>query len=161
MDETYTAKDFIQKVWINEMKDVVNKHAFLSFALIPIGIEFLGKCRLEELDHWDLNTQEMHKYKPFDKGLELMIEVDGRYKGLDLKNQLRNGFAHTLLPKSKISLSEVKAGDIHFAKDKKDRTILVIEILYRDFVIACKKILTTNFDKDNKINKPFLSISNN
>lgn len=161
MDKTYTAKDFIQKVWIDEMKDVVNKHAFLSFALIPIGIEFLGKCQIKNLDHWDLSLSEMKTYKPFDKGLELMVNVDSRYKNLDLKNQLRNGFAHTLLPKSKISLSEVKAGDIHFAKDKKGRTILVIEILYRDFVIACNKIIKTKFGKDNKINKPFLSISSN
>lgn len=150
--KVYKPKEFIKNVLINEMKDIVFRHAYLSFALIAIGIEFLGKCMLTQYKNW---------YIPkiaFKKGLDLMVEVDQRYANLELKDQLRNGLVHTLLPKSKISLSEVKAGDIHFGEDSKGKTILVVEILYRDFVIACNKVLKHKFNKTDKMNKGFLKV---
>lgn len=148
-------KEFIQNVLIDEMKDIVFRHAYLSFALISVGIEFIGKCALTECDHWDIKPEE--KFKPFDKGVELMTNVDKRYADLNLKDQLRNGFAHTLLPKSKILLSEIHHGAKHFEKYE-DKTVLVIEILYRDFVIACHEILKSKFDENDKMNKEFLTI---
>lgn len=150
-------KDFIKNVLINEMKDIVTKHPYLAFALISIGIEFIGKCALTECDHWDIKQNEHKKYKPFDKGMELMTKVDNRYSLLNLKNELRNGFVHTLLPKSKIALSEVRHGAKHF-EQKNNQTILVIEILYRDFVKICHMILKRKFDANDKMNKEFLVI---
>lgn len=35
-------KKFIESVLINEMKDVVFRHPYLSFLLISVGVEFLG-----------------------------------------------------------------------------------------------------------------------
>ncbi len=152
-------KEFIKNVLIGEMKDIVNKHPYLAFALIAIGIEFLGKCMIIECDHWDFMRKESEKYKPFDKGMELMIKIDNRYFFVNLKDQLRNGFVHTLLPKSEVALSEVKSGDRHFDQ-KSYKTILVIEILYRDFVRACHMVLDYPFKENDKMNGDFLTISN-
>lgn len=147
-------KEFIQGVLINEMSDIVERHPYLAFALIAIGIEFLGKCHLTEHQDWNRIKPE----KAFNKGLELLIEDEPTYRTLNLKNELRDGFAHTLLPKSKIALSEVRHGAIHFSQNSQGKTILVIEIFYRDFVQACQKILATKFPDNDKMNQQFIRI---
>ncbi|MEZ5033129.1 MAG: hypothetical protein R2787_17210 [Saprospiraceae bacterium] len=147
-------KEFIQVVLIEETGDVVKRHAYLSFALMAIGIEFLGKCMLIEQPDW-------HKIKPdlaYQKGAELMTLVESRYKAINLKDELRNGFAHTFIPKGKIALSEIKHGVRSFETNSIGQTILVAEEFYRDFVTACNLVLTQSFDGDNKMNKVFLRV---
>lgn len=39
-----SVKEHIQNYWINEVSDLVRNHAFMSFGIISVGIEFLGKC---------------------------------------------------------------------------------------------------------------------
>ena len=149
-------KEFIQKTLIDGMKDIVFRHPYLSFALISLGIEFIGKCMLTDYQEWDFPKDKA--YEAFDTGNKMLSEVDPRYKDVGLKEQLRNGLIHTLSPKSKISLSEVKAGDKHFGIDTKGKTILVAEILYRDFVIMCERVISQKFSSDDKMNKEFLDI---
>lgn len=143
-------KEFIQHVLINEIGDIVKSHPYLSFTLIAIGIEFLGKCLSENKD-W----QKIKPDRAFQKGLDLMAEEEPIYNKLNLRDELRNGFAHGLLPKSKLALSEVKHGALHFS-ERGGKTILVAEILYRDFVRACKKILEIDFPENDKMNEPLL-----
>jgi len=150
-----TPKEFIKVVLIDEMNDIVEQHPYIAFALIAIGIEFLGKCHLTEHQDWN----NIKPDKAFNKGLDLLIEEEPTYGNLDLKNELRNGFAHTLLPKSKIALSEIKNGAIHFSQDSNGTTILVVEILFRDFVRACFRTLMTDFPVNDKMNEQFLSIT--
>ncbi len=148
-------KEFINHVLINEYKDIVDRHAYLSFTLIAIGIEFLGKCMLTSKQDWNNISPDT----AFKEGMKLLVDADGRYSALDLKDELRNGLAHTLLPKSKIDLCEVKNGEQHFGTNKYGQTILLAEIFYRDFVIACKKVLDTTFPDSDKMNKDFLRTS--
>lgn len=143
-------KEFIQHVLINEIEDIVKNHPYLSFTLIAIGIEFLGKCLLEHKDWHKIKSD-----RAFQKGLDLMAEEEPTYNTLNLRDELRNGFAHGLLPKSKLALSEVKHGGLHFS-ERGGKTVLVAEIFYRDFVRACKKILEKDFPKDDKMNRPLL-----
>jgi len=145
-------KKFIQKYLIEEIRDVVFRHPFLAFSLIAIGIEFLGKCMLIECDHWDIKREE--SFRPYGNGMDLLINIDSRYSELNLKDQLRNGLIHTYLPKSKIVLSEVKDGSKHL-EQAGERTVLVIEILYRDFVKACHAVIEKEFDYSDKMNTPF------
>ncbi len=147
-------KEFIKNVLIAEIKDILNHHPYLSFALIAIGIEFIGKCMLTEFQDWDRIKPD----KAFKKGHDMLIEVDQRYGSIDLKNELRNGFAHTFLPKSQIVLSEVKHGARNFNKNTQGKTILVAEEFFRDFVLICHKVLLTDFDQSDKMNKGFLRI---
>lgn len=147
-------KEFIKNVLINEIKDIVDNHPYLSFLLIAVGVEFLGKCLMTDKQDW-------HLIKPdaaFKKGMELMCEVDSEYSKHNLKDELRNGFAHTFLPKSKIALSEIKHGAKNFQQNRSGQTIIVAEIFYQDFVIACEHIIQKEFGQEDKMNKDFLYI---
>lgn len=147
-------KEFIECVLINEIKDVVDKHPYLSFLLIAVGIEFLGKCLLTEKQNWN----NIKPDSAFKKGMELLSEVEPEYSKHDLKDELRNGFAHTFLPKSKIALSEIRHGARNFQLNSSGQTVLVAEIFYRDFVIACQIILQKNYPVEDKMNKNFLDV---
>jgi hypothetical protein len=147
-------KEFIENVLINEIKDVVDRHAYLSFLLIAVGIEFLGKCLLIEKPNWN----DIKPDAAFKKGMELICEIEPEYSKHNLKDELRNGFAHTLSPKSKIALSEIKHGAKNFQNNNSGQTILVAEIFYRDFVIACRHIIEKEFPKEDKMNKDFLYV---
>lgn len=145
-------KIFIKDVIIEEYKDIVLRHPYLSFALMTIAIEFIGKCMLTNHNKWEINPDTAFK-----KGVELMKDVDTRYSTIDLK-ELRNGFAHTLLPK-KIALSELKHGAVHFSNNSDGKVILVAEIFYRDLVIACQKVINTDFGINDKMNNDILKIN--
>ncbi len=146
-------KEFIQEVLIDEFKDIVDRHTYIAFSLVAIGIEFLGKCMLTECQDW----HDISPDKAFKKGHELMISVDQRYGTLNLKDELRNGFAHTLAPKSNIVLSELKDGTQHLLESG-EKTILVIEIFYGDFVKACKSVMAIKFPETDKMYKSFIRV---
>ena len=147
-------KEFIQKVLIDEIGQITKANPYLSFTLIAIGIEFLGKCLLTNCKNWhDINPS-----KAFNKGVELLIQEDSRYEKLNLKSSLRDGFAHTLLPKFGISLSEEKHGEEHFSINSRGKTILVVEVFYHDFVRCCKTVLERKFAADDKMNMQFLNL---
>jgi len=148
------AKEFIKHVLIDEIKDISERHPYLSFGLICLGIELIGKCDLIKYKDW----HKIDHGKAFKSGMKLMEKVDSRYATVDLKNELRNGFAHTLLPKSKIALGELKNGVVHFSKGQNGQTILASEVLYQDFAKACQMIIGKDFPPDDKMNKPFLYI---
>jgi hypothetical protein len=153
MQRKILPKEFIQEVLIDEFKDIVERHPYIAFSLIAIGIEFLGKCILTQFQDWhNINAE-----RAFNRGLSLMVLEDKRYGKLNLRIELRNGFAHTLAPKSKIALSEVKHGAIHFS-EAGGRTILVIETFYQDFVSACKSVIAEGFRETDKMNRPFIGV---
>lgn len=151
---TISPKSFIEHTLIDGIGEVVKLNAYLSFALMAMGIEFIGKCNLPDHEDWNIKPD-----KAFKKGHELLTDEDSRYADINLKDELRNGLVHSFLPKSKIVLSEVKNGQIHFGKDSSDRTILVAEILFRDFVRTCIKTLRSDFTEQDKMNKPFIGLT--
>jgi hypothetical protein len=154
MQRKILPKEFIQEVLIDEYKDIVDRHTYIAFSLIAIGIEFLGKCMLTQYQDW----HNIPADKAFNRGLDLMILDNITYGTLNLKDELRNGFVHTLSPKLNIALSEVRHGALHFSTTNEGKTILVIEIFYRDFVIACKRVLAENFPETDKMNIPFIGV---
>ena len=149
-------KDFIRNVLIEELKDIVFKHAYLSFALIAVGIEYIGKCNMTTRQDW----HNINPSNAFDEGLNLLSSNDQRYadENLNLKDSLRNGFAHTLSPKSKIGLSEIKHGTEHFKPASDGKITMVVEYLFADFVKVCNIILDKEFPENDKMNKPILEI---
>ena len=159
-------KDFIRKVLIVEMQDIATSHPYLAFLLICSGIEFLGKCIDTDNQNWDWDRHYQRKNPPFNKAINKLFPE--RYKELfhkyKVRDQLRNGLVHILVPKSKIGLTQVKHdlnGEIMMKEhpyELEGKLILVIEYFYIDFVDACKKVLGKEFGKDDKMNKPFLKI---
>lgn len=147
-------KEFIQGILIDELQDIVDRHKYISFTLIAIGIEFLGKCLMTTHQDW----HNIPSDKAFNKGLSLLTEEETTYGTLELRNELRNGFAHTLLPKSKIALSEVRNGALHFSHNSEGKTILVAEIFFCDFAKACQQVIMTDFPANDKMNKAFIRV---
>jgi hypothetical protein len=41
---TLKLKDFIKSVLIDELGAMIDQHPYISFIMMGIGIEFLGKC---------------------------------------------------------------------------------------------------------------------
>lgn len=148
-------KEFIKLALIDAFKEISERHPYISFGLICLGIELIGKCNLTNCPNW----HDIKPDKAFKSGVELMTSIDSRYADIELKDELRNGFAHTLLPKSKILLGESKNGVVHFSKSDKGQVILVSETFYQDFAKACQKVIDKEFPPEDKMNKPFLHIS--
>jgi hypothetical protein len=159
-------KDFIKKVLIQEMDDVVTKHPYLAFLLICSGIEFLGRCIDKNNQNWDWDLKYQKANPPFDNAIKKLFpkKYSLLLKKYSLRDQLRNGMVHILSPKSKIGLTQLK-----YCKDQKILTryhpfeqsgklVFIIEYFYNDFVEACKKVLRMKFNSNDKMNKPFLSI---
>ncbi len=152
-------KEFINSVLIAEIGLIKTKHPYLAFALICSGIEFLGKC---------LSKEDWQHYKSNGYYFKFAIEeLMPRYKPLkeDLYQDLRNGMAHVLLPKSKIALTQIshdKNGEItpgNHPYKKDGHYILLIEYFYNDFVEACKKVIRKK-EKHVKSDKYFCKLLN-
>ena len=47
-------KEFIDTVLINEVGAIHLQYPYISFAMIAIGIEFLGKC-LNNYENWNMH----------------------------------------------------------------------------------------------------------
>jgi hypothetical protein len=135
-----TPKEFINQVFLAEYAQIVPEHAYISFALIGIGIEFLGAC----LDS-----------SPFDQtGLSgnrvrsaLQSLFPGKYHSFidELAADLRNGFAHQFRPGRKLELSRRSEGQSnkwqHLGTTSDGRLCLFIEDFYDDFANACRVVI--------------------
>lgn len=94
-------KDFINKYFIEEIGSLVEERPFVSFVLMAIGIEFLGKC---------LNTNDWDEKKEisgdtFDNAIKSFDSLK-KYQAIpDLYHSLRCGLAHRLMVKGHIILS--------------------------------------------------------
>jgi len=162
---TLYPKDIINNVLITETQDIVNRHSYLAFLFIGLGIEFLGKCIDKNVQKWDSKSKD-HEEPPFDKAIKELFPPKyhvllDKYK---LRDKLRNGMAHFLAPKDNIGLTQLshdKAGKMNNEDHPFDngvRLVLVVEYFYNDFVEACKKVLAMEFFDDDKMNEPFLTV---
>ncbi len=165
MKEIYP-KEFINDTLIEGIGKIIKINAYLSFILIANGIEFLGKCIDTNNQAWHWNNKYSRNNQPFDNAIKKLFP--SAYAELlkeGLRDQLRNGMSHTLLPKSKIGLSELKNdpnasisySNHPFYNKNRRQHILILEYFYFDFVEACKKVISKKFESD-KMNKPFLSV---
>ena len=56
-------KDFIQTVLINEFGELSITHPYISFILMGIGIEFLGKCIDPNLSDWNISGRSKKDFE--------------------------------------------------------------------------------------------------
>jgi len=154
---TYYPKDFIKNTLIEEVKSIGSEHAYLSFILLCSGIEFLGRCCDTSDTSWATNKPNGYHFK---KGLNLFPSHYSRIK-TKLYKELRCGMTHGLMPGG-FKLTEQKndpGGNLKYESHlKSDQSIIVWEFLYKDFVNACKKVISTKFSGGDKMNKPFLYV---
>lgn len=91
-----SVKEHIQNYWINEVSDLVRNHAFMSFGIIGVGIEFLGKC-LDYYTPWlsTANTSKWHfelaiRTLPSLKKYHCFIDYTPQPKCPDIEKNLLN-----------------------------------------------------------------------
>jgi hypothetical protein len=160
-----TSKEFIEDVLISEIGMMIHeRHYYLSFIIMGIGLEYLGKV-LKDEGNWNkeegsrecfeysIKTLEsLKQYRPF-------LKKSGEYD-YDLYNSLRCGLVHNIAPKYEITLSsQDERGHLVI---EEGRLNLKCEPFYSDFISACKEVITSMKDIPNsKINIPFISIPNN
>jgi len=148
-------KEFIKDVLIQEYGEIVPKHPYLAYALICSGIEMLGKC-LNKSHTWESKSND------FIKCINKLFPEKYHRIEKELKDELRNGLLHSLRPKSKIKLDELRKTNIfknNHPHIYDNEITLVIEYFYIDFVEACKKVIEKDFPKESKMHKPFINIT--
>jgi len=161
-------KEFIEKVFIIETGDIVNKHPFISFHVVSSGIEFLGKCIDIKNPKWDWDIKYQKENQPFDNAIKQLFPrkyISLFEKDFNLREELRNGFSHFFAPKAKIGLfskndliSKNITYDMHPFKTQRGQIYLSAEYFYYDFVEACKKVIKMDFPIGDKMNKKFINI---
>lgn len=136
-------KDFIKNVLVNEIKDIQKSgHHYLSFGLISQGIEFLGCC----LDEEEYFKPELSR-KRFYKAIEECFSNEYFQYRKKMFEDIRCGLLHVCLPKLGIEL--IRSSEVNdFGKHLEEKVvkgnkvlILVSEDFFKDFEIACYKII--------------------
>ena len=148
-------KDFIQTYIIRDLDLVVKVAPYLSFALMALSIEFLGKCLNEDED--DFHEKEQDNYKDFERainGLNSFIDYRAIATRAFLQNSLRNGMIHSMLPRKtsqwSIGFDSGKCKP-HELDVKNKNVVLQCEQLYKDIKNAANEIITRIDNKEFKL----------
>jgi uncharacterized protein involved in outer membrane biogenesis len=147
-------KEFIEQVLINEVGEIYENHPYIAFAIISIGIEFLGKC-LNNKEDWNFKGRSK---TDFEFAINTLNSFS-KYRNLNynLQDSLRNGFLHSFTPKENITLSS-KNQQSHLTVDLDDKLNLNCENFYLDFKNGCKEIISMNHFNSNKMDLPLIYI---
>lgn len=152
---TLQPKAFIKSVLIDELGGMIADHPYISFIMMGIGIEFLGKCITTVLTDWSSGGSR----DLFENAVKTIPSLQ-RYKPYltshDLYGSFRCGLAHAVLPKHRITLSS-KLERGHLVEDS-GRLNLKVEDFYTDFKLACEHVNGMTFPAGDKMNKGFLEV---
>lgn len=148
--EEFEGDKFIRTVLINNVQGLIDTgFDYLAFVIIGQGIEMLGSFFDDKpFDHYEYGLPK----KRFTKGITLM---DAKYQSLEtfLWENLRCGLAHQLKPKREITLTSHRSGAPDIANlykgDKTNLTYLVVDTLFKDFKVACEKVIECLKDTSN------------
>lgn len=141
-------REFIYKIYIENLGQIVDKgYFYISFGLIGIGIEFLGKCiRTKQNPVWETPNQGRQNFEA--AITELMVNYKpyvGANSQYDFADNLRNGMAHAFRPKGKLELTFRKEAKEHGWEHGKinqlGRLVICCEDLYEDFRNACNQVI--------------------
>lgn len=130
----------------------------------------MGKCIDKEESDWYNHKNGSTKFNNAIRTLkalkryEYLIPKDKHF----LYHNLRNGFAHSLIPNGRLALAS--PGDVDsnrmplehlkvvLNEQGKECVILRCDELYKDFSEACREVIEEwTFNSDNKMNKPILA----
>ena len=158
--EVMYPKEFIDKVLIKNINDIVNdKYYYVSFAMMAIGIEFLGKC-INGCDDWNKSGRSKKDFELAINELEAFKKYRVFIKEYKIWDSLRNGFLHSFKPKQTVSLSsgEEMAHLVKHQKDEVDKINLKCEDFFEDFKLACEEVKNMTEFKSNKMGMIFLNV---
>lgn len=152
-----TPKQFIEVVFLNELKELSFTKAYISFAIMATGIEFLGKCLDADAHHWNVTGKSKVNFEYAINTLDSLTPYRQYLVSHRLWDSLRNGFSHSFVPKYPLTLSS-KNELSHLVIHSDNRLNLKCEDFYADFENACIEVLNMNFPEGNKMNKQLLSV---
>lgn len=93
-------KEFINAVLLNDLKRVTETSAYLSFPLMAISIEFLGKCLDDTQDEWHKGKNKIDFNRAIIKLKAFECLSEKEHDTTEFLYQcLRNGMCHSLIPK--------------------------------------------------------------
>lgn len=153
--EVIFPKEFIEQVLIKEVGMIHRIHPYISFAVMSIGVEFLGKC-LNSSNDWNQGGQSKIDFEFAINNLNSFQKYRPYLISHDLWTSLRNGFLHSFVPKKTLTLSSGNQAP-HLALIQ-NKINLRCEDFYIDFKNACKEILSMNSFASSKMSSPLLTI---
>ena len=151
-----TPKDFIKTVFVNEIGSLISGHPYISFMVMGIGIEFLGKCIDSQLLTWNVPNRSQKDFEAAIKKIPSLKKYECFLTSYKLYSSFRCGLAHAASPKFQITLSS-KAETGHLIESN-NRLNLKVEDFYEDFKDACEYVINYAFPLTDKMNNPFLEV---
>lgn len=147
-------KQFINQVFISELETLSIKNHYISFAIIAIGIEFLGKCLDKDAKDWNIPNRAR---KNFSHAIDSLVAFE-KYRSIKdvLYEDLRCGFAHSFVPGSRLTLSSKNETENLIKTD--ERINIRCEDFYQDFKKACQEVIEMEFANDDKMSNALISI---
>lgn len=152
-----TPKNYIKSILIEEVGDIVRRHAYIGFSVVCLGIEFLGSC-LDKKSSWtDNGKSQIH----FESAVDTLFPKQYKQIKTELYKELRCGLVHSHLS-GRFKLTEAKnayKGELSYEKHLKDnKNILVMDYFYFDYMQACLKVLSMDFESGDKMNKGIIRV---
>lgn len=142
-----TVKEFIETHLIEHIGEIKDSYPYFAFLLMAVGIEFLGKCQrnISDWNHYDAQNPSAD----FNAGMK--IPPLNKYSASDLRNNLRNGMAHSFLTKGQLCVSNRGT----------DGCSIGCSQLYADFKEACENVLRGSITMPTKsLNDVFFVVTN-
>ncbi len=153
---TLKPKDFIKSVLISEFGSMIDEHPYISFIVMGIGIEFLGKCINSTLSDWNVSGRSKKDFENAIKTIPSLQKYESILTTHDLYGSFRCGLAHAVSPKIKITLSS-KNEKGHMVEES-GRLNLKVENFYGDFKSACEYVINNSYPSNDKMNGDFLEV---
>jgi hypothetical protein len=148
--------DFIQTVLINEIGELVDSHPYISFILMGIGIEFMGKCIDTSLTDWNVSGRSKHDFENAITTIPSLNKYEPYLTSHQMYSSFRCGLAHAVAPKTQITLSSKE--EMEHLIDNNGRLNLKVEDFYQDFKDACNYVMTQTYPTWDKMNANFLEV---
>ena len=159
-----TAKQFIQKVFINDIDRLIQAELYhFAFIIMAQGLETLGSF----LDSKPLKARDQSKLR-FSHAINRLMprqyaQINNNHR---LYDQLRASLAHTFTSGKYVYLTHIaepEFGKKHLSEDK-EKLILVAEVFYSDFKKACLRLfegMEKGIITEKKIKETFYYTFNN
>jgi hypothetical protein len=148
--------DFIQTVLINEIGELVDSHPYISFILMGIGIEFMGKCIDSSLTDWNVSGRSKFDFENAIKTIPSLQKYEPYLTSHQMYSSFRCGLAHAVSPKVQITLSSKQ--EMGHLLQNNGRLNLKVEDFYQDFKDACNYVMTQPYPVGDKMNADFLEV---
>ncbi|MGN6494322.1 MAG: hypothetical protein ACTHLE_20185 [Agriterribacter sp.] len=152
-----TTKEFIKTLFIKDLSDVVASKPYISFMVMAVGIEFLGKCVNQNTKHWNVKNNSTADFERAIKSIPSLQKYGRFLRKYRLYTTFRCGLLHSAAPHFSITLSS--KNEAPHLQEKSGKLNLKAEDFYDDFRAACEYVIEKKFPVTDKAELVFLHVS--